>query len=127
MEVKLEPNKPKSILLRLIVNTLSVFATAYILPGIHVVDFFSALWVAIVLAVLNVTLKPFLILITLPFTLVTFGLFLMVINALVILLAGRWVDDFSVDGFWWAILFSILMSVLNGILYNLGGKRQNNY
>jgi putative membrane protein len=124
MEVKIESNQPKSILLRLVVNTLSIFATAYILPGIHVVDFYSALWVAIVLAVLNVTLKPLLILITLPFTLVTFGLFLMVINALVILLASKWVDGFSVDGFWWAILFSLLMSAINGILYNLGGSKQ---
>ena len=123
MEVKLESKKPNSIILRLVVNTISIFIVAYILPGIHIEDFTSALIVALVLAVLNVTLKPLLIIITLPFTLITLGFFLLVINAMVIFLADDWVNGFQVDGFWWAVLFSILLSVVNGILYGLGGRK----
>jgi putative membrane protein len=122
MEAQYESKKPKSLLLRLMVNTLSVFATAWILPGILIEDFMSALVVAVVLALLNVTLKPFLILITLPFTIVTLGLFLLVINAAVIMLAQNWIDGFSVDGWLWAIGFSFVMSFINSILYKLGGN-----
>jgi putative membrane protein len=122
MEVQYESKKPKSLLLRLMVNTLSVFATAWLLPGIVIADFMSALVVAIVLALLNVTLKPFLIIITLPFTIVTLGLFLLVINAAVIMLAQNWVDGFTVTSWLWAIVFSFVMSFINSILYKLGGN-----
>ena len=124
MEVNLESKKPTSIITRLIVNTLSIFIVAYLLPGIHIADFTSALLVALLLAILNVTLKPFLIIITLPFTLLTLGFFLLVINAIVILLAQEWVNGFQVDGFWWAVLFSILLSLVNSILYSLGGNKK---
>ena len=122
MEAQYESKKPKSLLLRLMVNTLSVFATAWILPGILIEDFKSALVVAIVLSLLNVTLKPFLIIITLPFTIVTLGLFLLVINAAVIMLAQDWIDGFYVDSWLWAIVFSFVMSFINSVLYKLGGK-----
>jgi putative membrane protein len=122
MEAQYESKKPKSLIVRLMVNTLSVFATAWLLPGIHIEDFMSALVVAIVLAILNVTLKPFLIVITLPFTIVTLGLFLLVINAAVIMLAQNWVDGFSVSSWWWALLFSFVMSFINSILYKLGSN-----
>ncbi len=122
MEAQYESKKPKSLLLRLMVNTLSVFATAWLLPGIHVADFVSALVVAIVLAILNVTLKPFLIIITLPFTIVTLGLFLLVINAAVIMLAQNWIDGFTVTSWFWALLFSFVMSFINSILYKLGNN-----
>lgn len=121
-QVQYESKKPKSQVLRLMVNTLSVFATAWLLPGIEIADFMSALVVAIVLAILNVTLKPFLIIITLPFTIVTLGLFLLVINAGVILLAQNWVDGFKVDGWLWALAFSFVMSFINSVLYKLGSK-----
>ena len=104
------------------VNTLSVFATAWLLPGIHVEDFMSALVVAIVLAILNVTLKPFLIIITLPFTIVTLGLFLLVINAAVIMLAQNWIDGFTVTSWLWALVFSFVMSFINSVLYKLGSN-----
>lgn len=125
MEVKIENKKPDSIILRLVVNTLSVFIVAYILPGIHVEDFKAALIIALVLAFLNVTLKPFLILITLPITIISLGFFLLVINAVVILLAEGWISGFAVDGFWWAVLFSILISLVNSVLYSLGGKKKS--
>lgn len=122
MEAQYESKKPKSLLLRLMVNTLSVFATAWLLPGIHIEDFVSALVVAIVLAILNVTLKPFLIIITLPFTIVTLGLFLLVINAAVIMLAQNWIDGFTVTSWLWALVFSFVMSFINSVLYRLGSN-----
>ena len=87
--------------------------SAYILPGVHVQNFWTALVVALVMGVLNILIKPLLVILTLPITIVTFGLFLLVINALMVLLASRIVPGFTVDGFWWAVLFSILVSLIN--------------
>lgn len=114
---------PLSIIGNLVVNTLSVFAVSYILPGIEVDNFLTALVVAVVLAVLNVTLKPVLIFITIPFTIVTFGLFLLVINVLVLYAAEALIDGFYISGFWWAVLFSVLVSIVNGILFSLSGNK----
>lgn len=116
-----------SLLIRLIVNTLSVFLTAWILdPYVQLAGFGSAIIVAIVLGLLNLTIKPLLVLLTIPATLVTFGLFLFVINALVIMAADSLVGGFSVASFWWALLFSLLLSFINSLLFQLGGgtKRQ---
>ena len=101
----------------LLVNTLSIFAVSYILSGIQVDTFVTALIVAVVMAVLNVTLKPFLILITIPLTVVTFGLFLLVVNVLVLYAAEALIDGFHIAGFWWALSFSLLVSFVNSILY----------
>jgi putative membrane protein len=103
--------------MRLIVTSVVAFGLSYLLDGIKFDSFWSAIVVAIVLAVLNAIIKPILILLTLPITLFTFGLFLFVINALMILLAEKLVDGFSVDGFWWALLFSLLLSLLTSLLY----------
>ena len=115
--------KPNSIIVRLVVNTLSVFAVAKILPGIEITDISAAIVVAILLAILNATLKPLLILLTLPITVLSLGFFLLVINAFVILTVESWVESFHVAGFWWAILFSLLISVVNSFLYSLGNGR----
>jgi putative membrane protein len=72
--------------------------------------------VALVLAILNAIVKPILILLTLPLTILTLGLFLFVINAVIILLAGSFIDGFVVDGFWWALLFSLLLSIITSLL-----------
>lgn len=117
-----EKQSTEGILKNLIVNTLSVFVVSYILPGIEIDSFITALIIAIVLAVFNVTLKPFLIIITIPFTLVTFGLFLLVINVIVLYAAEALIDGFNIASFWWALLFSILVSIVNGILFGLGKK-----
>jgi putative membrane protein len=93
------------------------FGLSYLLEGIKFDSFWTAIVVAIVLAVLNAIIKPILIFLTLPITLLTFGLFLFVINALIILLAERLVRGFTVDGFWWALLFSLLLSLLSSLLY----------
>lgn len=108
-----------NILIRLIITTILVVVIANFLPGITVQDYKSALWVALVLGLLNAFLKPLLILLTLPATILTLGLFLLVINAIVILVGDYFVDGFIVNGFWNAFIFSILLSlsqsVMNGI------------
>lgn len=103
-------------LIRLIISTLAVLVTAYLLPGVYVDSFMTAVIVAIVLGCLNVLVKPLLILFALPVVLFTFGLFLIVINTLIILLADKLIDGFKVNGFWWALLFSVLMSIVTSIL-----------
>jgi putative membrane protein len=75
--------------------------------------------------VLNAILKPILVILTLPITLVTFGLFLFVINAAIILLADKFIDGFVVDGFWWALLFSLLLSIVSAVLYKEEPAKQN--
>jgi len=89
---------------------------AYLLPGVHVIDLWTALVVALVMGILNVLIKPLLIILTLPITIITFGLFLLVINALLVLLASHIVPGFTVDGFWWALLFSLVISFINLVL-----------
>ena len=103
----------------LLVNTLSIFAVGYVLSGIQVDTFATALILAIVLAVLNVTLKPLLILITIPLTIVTFGLFLLVVNVLVLYVAEALIGGFAIAGFWWALAFSLLVSFVNSVLFGL--------
>ncbi|ULQ51611.1 phage holin family protein [Flavihumibacter fluvii] len=103
-------------LVRLLISALVAFGLSYLLPGIHIDSFVTALILALVLAILNTLLKPIMVILTLPITIVTFGLFLLVINAAIIMLASKMVDGFKVDGFWWALLFSILLSVATSIL-----------
>lgn len=103
-------------LIQIIISALSVFVTSYILPGIKIDGFSTALVVAIVLAFLNVFLKPLLILFSIPVTIFTLGLFLLVINALLILIASKLVSGFQVNGFWSALVFSMVLSVINAIL-----------
>jgi len=91
-------------------------ATAYLLPGVALKGFFAALVVALVLGFFNTVLKPILVILTLPINILTLGLFTLVINAALILLASRVVDGFTVSGFWWALLFSLILSLVNGVL-----------
>ncbi|MEO1010589.1 MAG: phage holin family protein [Bacteroidota bacterium] len=105
--------------LRLLLSALAVVVLSKILPNVSVENYLTAIIVALVLSLLNFIVKPILVILTLPVTLVTFGLFLLVINALVILLADRLVDGFYVDGFWWALLFSLLLSFLQSLLFSL--------
>ncbi|MDX1331643.1 MAG: phage holin family protein [Robiginitalea sp.] len=104
-------------ILRLLLSALAVVLLANILPGVHVDTFGIAVIVALVLSLLNFLVKPLLVILTLPVTIVTFGLFLLVINALIILMAGGLVSGFAVDGFWWALLFSLLLSLVQSILF----------
>lgn len=112
------------ILIKLIVNTLGVFITAWLLgSAVEVSGIGIAVLVALVLAVFNATLKPLLIFLTLPATLITFGLFLFVINALIIMAADYMIAGFTVANFWWALLFSLVLSFINGFLYRIGERR----
>jgi len=103
----------------LLINTISIFAVSYILSGIQIESFITALIVAVVMAILNVTLKPLLILITIPLTIVTLGLFLLVVNVLVLYAAAALIDGFQIAGFWWALAFSLLVSFINSVLFGL--------
>ena len=100
------------IVLRLLIYTGAVLLTAWLLPGVSVEKFTTALMVAIALAILNTFVRPVLIFLTIPVTIVTLGFFLLVINALIIMLIGKIVPGFHVDGFWWALLFSIILSII---------------
>ncbi|MBX7183256.1 MAG: phage holin family protein [Bacteroidia bacterium] len=106
----------KNLFIKIIVSSIAVMVCAHILPGVHLSNYTTALLLALVLSFLNVFIKPILIALTIPFTLFSFGLFLLVINALILLLGDYLVDGFELDGFWYALLFSIVLSILTSIL-----------
>jgi putative membrane protein len=101
------------------------FALANVLKGIHVDTFWTALVFSVVLAVLNIFVKPLLILFTLPATILTLGLFLFVINAIVVLLASNFVNGFKIDNFGWALLFSLILSLLTSVFDKETEKKQS--
>lgn len=103
----------------LLLSALAVFILENILPGVSVDSFSTAIWVAFALSILNLFVKPLLILFTLPVTILTLGLFLLVINAFIIQMASGLVDGFYVSNFWWALIFSLLLSLLQSILQSL--------
>ena len=105
--------------LKILLTALAVIVLATVLPGVSVSGYLSAIIVAVVIALLNMVVKPLLIFFTLPATIVTFGLFLFVINAIIILLADKLVDGFAVSGFFAALLFSILLSIFRSVLFSL--------
>lgn len=109
------------ILLRLLVTAALVLLIAKFLPGVIVTSFGTAVIVAIVLGLLNLFIKPILVILTLPVTFITLGLFLLVINAIIILLCSNIVEDFKIDSFWTALLFSIILSILQSITYKILG------
>ncbi|GAA3779965.1 phage holin family protein [Corallibacter vietnamensis] len=108
-----------NLIIRVLLTAVAVVILAKLLPGAAVEGFGSAIIVAIVLGLLNAIVKPILVILTLPITIVTLGLFLLVINACIILLADKFIDGFGVSGFWTALLFSLLLSLMQSILYSL--------
>ena len=103
---------------KILLTAIAVVVLANFLPGVEIASYNSAIWVALVLGLLRVTVKPLLIFFTLPATIVTLGLFLLVVNAVIILLADYFVSGFEVAGFWVALLFSLLLSLFQSILYS---------
>lgn len=101
----------------LLINSIVIFFGSYLLRGVTLKNYWTAIGVAIVLAILNLLIRPLIILLTLPLTILTLGLFTLVINAWILLITDKLVDGFSIQGFWWAVLFSIFISVLNSTLY----------
>ena len=111
-----------NLLLRILITSGLVLLIAHFMPGVHVANFTTALIVAIVLGLLNIFIKPILVILTLPVTIITLGLFLLVINALIILLCTKIVGGFSVDTFWTALIFSIILSVLQSLMNGILGE-----
>lgn len=101
-----------NILINWLVMAIAIIVSAYILPGVTLSGFWAALLVALVLGLLNVFIKPLLLILTLPINILTLGLFTFVINALIILMVSALVPGFKVDGFWIALLFSIVLSIV---------------
>ena len=117
------------LLFKWLIMALSILISAYLIPGVWINGVWAALWLALFLGLANVTLKPILILITLPINILTLGLFTFVINALLILLGSTIIKGFYVDGFWWAMLFSIILSIISCFLSNIFNinKKKHNY
>lgn len=108
-----------NILISWLISTLAILVTAYLLPGVHVSGFMAAFVTALVLGIVNTVLKPVLVILTLPINVLTLGLFTLVINALLILLTTYIVPGFTVDNFLWALLFGLVLSIINSFLQRL--------
>jgi len=106
-------------IIRLILSAVAVFISAKLLSGIKLESFGQAIMVAIILGIVNAVVKPILVFLTIPITIITLGLFLLVINALMIMLVDKILKGFVVKSFWWAFFFSIILSVLNAVLQSL--------
>lgn len=105
---------------RWIVSTLSIYGVAWLLaPHIQTDDFVSAIWAGLALGLINSFVRPLIILLTLPVTVVTLGLFLLVINAALLVIVSEMVPGFEIESFGWAILASLLISVASAVLHHL--------
>ncbi len=112
--------------MRLIFNwfiaAVAIMISAYILPGVSVAGWVAALVLAVVLGAINAIIKPMLILLTLPINVLTLGLFTLVINAALVMLAALIVPGFAVGSFWWALLFALVLSVVVWVFEQFGGR-----
>ncbi len=106
-------------IIRLLITAAIAYGLSMFLSGVHIVDYTHAIIFALVLAVLNAIVKPILIILTLPITILTLGLFLFVVNALIIIFADKLIDGIRVDSFLWALLFSLILSVLNSVAFTM--------
>ncbi|MDX1640617.1 MAG: phage holin family protein [Balneolaceae bacterium] len=100
----------------LIINSIVVFIGAYILDGVKIKSFWTAIGVAILLGLINMFIKPLIVLLTLPLTILTLGLFVLVINAWILMIIDKMIDGLTIKSFWWAVIYSIIISVLNSVL-----------
>ena len=105
-----------NLLIRLVISTIAVLIAANVIPGIQVANFKTAVIVAVVLGLLNTFVKPILKILTFPITLLTLGLFLLVINIIIVYLADYFVSGFTVSGILSALIFSFLLSVVSSLL-----------
>lgn len=113
-----------NVLVKILLSSIAVVIASYLLPGVVVDGFITAIIIAVLLSLLNVTVKPLLIILTIPLTVFSLGLFLLVINALIILMADAIVPGFEVHNFWWALIFSLLLSLINSLLSDLSKENQ---
>lgn len=100
----------------LLINSIVVFLGAYILDGVKIKSFWTAIGVAILLGLINMFIKPLILLLTLPLTVLTLGLFVLVINAWILMIIDKLIDGLTIKSFWWAVIYSIIISVLNSVL-----------
>lgn len=107
------------ILIYLLLSTIAVFVTAHILPGVRIDDWVTALVVAVVLGIVNAIIRPILLVLTLPINILTLGLFTFVIMGFLVLLVSGIVPGFHVNSFWWAVLFAIVLAIINWFLNSL--------
>jgi len=112
-------------IIRFFLSGVAVLLTSYLLNGVHVRDYWYALLTAAVLSLANVIVRPILILLTIPITFITLGLFLLVINALIILLVDYFTPGFAVDNFWWALAFSFIMAIFNSFFDDLMADKKD--
>lgn len=112
-------------IIRLFITASIAYVLSLILTGVHIADFETAVIFALVLAVLNAIVKPVLILLTLPITILTLGLFLFVINALIIIIAGKFIHGIKIDGFFWALIFSLVLSILSSAVNSMLKKEKD--
>jgi putative membrane protein len=115
--------KTMNLLLSVLLNGVLVYFLSWLLPGVEAASYLTAVLAGIVLTLANAIVRPILSLIALPITLITLGLFQLVINGLMVLLASMLVSGFVVENIWWGLLFAVLLSILNGILGNNQAKK----
>jgi putative membrane protein len=113
-----------NLLIRWLLATVAIILTSYLLPGVVLAGFWTAVLVALVIGIINAVIKPILLILTLPINILSLGLFTLVINALLILLASKIVDGFSIASFWTALLFSIILSIVNFFLSKLAPSKK---
>jgi len=101
----------------LLINSVAVYLTAKLLDGVKLEGFLSAVVVAILLALVNTFIRPVIVFFTLPLTILTLGLFIFVINAMMLMLVDALMDSFKIKSFSWAVIFSIVLSILNALLF----------
>lgn len=104
-------------IISLLLSTVAVMVTAYILPGVHVANFFTALVVAVVIGIVNSLILPLLLLITLPINILTLGLLTFVIIGFLVLGVSAIVPGFKIDGFWWALVFAFVLWIINSFIH----------
>ncbi|MFC7348289.1 phage holin family protein [Chryseobacterium zhengzhouense] len=104
-----------NLIIRLLITAIVAFLLTKVLPGVHFEGFSTAVIFAVVLGLLNLIVKPVLSLLGLPLTIITLGFFALVINAIIILIADYFIDSMNIDGFWWAFIFSILLSIITSL------------
>jgi putative membrane protein len=117
-------NSIMNFIIRIVITALMAYGLSMFLGGVHIPDFKDALVLAFVLALLNAFLKPILVIFTLPVTIMSLGLFLFVINGIIVLIADQLMDGVRIDGFGWALLFSLLLSIMTAFAQSLFDKKR---
>ncbi len=113
----------QGIILRTLITGLGIWLATYLVPGVSASSTEALIWAAIALGLINAFVRPVLVLLTLPFTIVTLGLFLLLLNAAMLNLAGWFVDGFEVVGFWSAVFGAIVVSLVSGLCSHFIGPK----